>query len=275
MKNKSILGVLLSAVIMFVMIGCGQTNTSTTSKTTDSESTNTNNISNSSQRKKYLIACDSKYAPFSFEEDGKYIGIDVELIDAISKISGFEYELKPMDFNGIIPALKANQIDGSIAGMNITEERKESVDFSEGYIKSGSSIVVNANNTDINSLNDLQNKSAAVKKGTTGAKFAEDNEKKYGLKINYFEDSPSMFQAVENGNCDFLVEDFPVISYKIKVDTNSKLRIAVNEIKEAPYNGFAVNKGENQELLEKFNDGLSKIKENGEYDRIVEQYITD
>lgn len=269
MKKKSILGALLSAVIVFGMIGCGQSNTSKTNKTTDSES------SNSSQGKKYLIACDAKYAPFSFEEDGKYRGIDVELIDAISKVEGFEYELKPMDFNGIIPALKANQIDGSIAGMNITEKRKQSVDFSDGYIKSGSSIVVNANNTDINSLYDLKNKSAAVKKGTTGAKFAEDNEKKYGLKINYFEDSPSMFQAVENSNCDFLVEDFPVISYKIKVDTNAKLRIAVSEIEEAPYNGFAVNKGENQELLQKFNDGLAKVKENGEYNKIVEQYISN
>ena len=275
MKKNSILGVLLSAVIMFGMIGCSQTSTSTTSKTTDLESSNSENTSTSSQGKKYLIACDAKYAPFSFEEDGKYRGIDVELIDAISKIEGFEYELKPMDFNGIIPALKANQIDGSIAGMNITEERKQSVDFSDGYIKSGSSIVVNANNTDINSLDDLQNKSAAVKKGTTGAKFAEDNEKKYGLKISYFEDSPSMFQAVENGNCDFLVEDFPVISYKIKVDINAKLRIAVDEIEEAPYNGFAVNKGENQELLQKFNDGLAKVKENGEYNKIVEQYISN
>lgn len=223
--------------------------------------------------KVYFIACDAKYAPFSFEENGKYMGIDVELIEAISKIEGFKYELKPMDFSGIIPALQAGQIDGSIAGMNITEKRKESVDFSDGYIKSGSSIVANKDNTDINSLDDLAGKTAAVKKGTTGAAFAEDNEAKYGLKINYYDDSPSMFKAVENGNADFLVEDYPVISYQIKVDPNAKLRVAVDEIEAAPFNGFAVKKGVNQELLAMFNEGLKKLKENGEYAKIVGQYL--
>ena len=59
--------------------------------------------------KVYLIACDAKYAPFSFEENGKYRGIDVELLAAIAKIEGFKYELKPMDFSGIIPAIKAGR----------------------------------------------------------------------------------------------------------------------------------------------------------------------
>lgn len=259
--NKKTLPVILviTVLMMGLFAGCSKVNTGTSSKST--------------KDKVYLIACDAKYAPFSFEENGKYRGIDVELIDAISKVEGFKYELKPMDFSGIIPAIVSDQIDGSIAGMNITEKRKESVDFSDGYIKAGSSIVVNKNNTDINTLDDLKGKTAAVKKGTTGAAFAEANQKKYGLKINYYDDSPSMFKAVEDGNADFLVEDYPVISYQIKVDPSSKLRVAVKELGEVPYDGFAVKKGANQELLKMFNDGLKKIKDSGEYDKIVGQYL--
>jgi len=257
--NKKQLTVILMITILLLSLlsGCGTTKTS----------------SSVPADKVYSIACDAKYAPFSFEENGQYKGIDVELLAAIAKSEGFKYQLKPMDFSGIIPAIKAGQIDGSMAGMNITEKRKESVDFSEGYIKSGSSIVVSYKNTDINSLDNLKGKKAAVKKGTTGAIFAEDNQKKYELKISYYDDSPSMFQAVKNGNADFLVEDYPVISYEIKVDSVKNFRVAVNEIEAAPFNGFAVNKGQNPKLLAMFNEGLKKIKASGEYNKIVGQYL--
>jgi glutamine transport system substrate-binding protein len=259
MNKKSLVGILLASVMSVgIMSGCGA------AKNDSSKSSDGN--------KKYIIACDSKYAPFSFEENGKYKGIDVELLDAIAKEEKIEYELKPMDFDGIIPGLTSNQLDGAIAGMSITDERKKSLDFSDGYFVSGLSLVVNKDNTEINGENDLNGKSASIKKGTAGTKFAEDNESKYGLKLNYFDDSPSMFQAVENKNCDFLLEDYPVIAYKIKVDPNSKLKIAGEKLTNVDY-GFAVKKGENADLLKKFNEGLKKLKENGEYDKIVGQYI--
>ncbi len=81
--------------------------------------------------KKYIIATDATYAPFEFQENGKYIGIDVDLITEIAKVEGFEFELKPMDFGGIIPALQSGQIDGAIAGASITEERKEIFNYLE------------------------------------------------------------------------------------------------------------------------------------------------
>ena len=259
MNKKSLVGILLASVMSVgIMSGCGA------AKNDSSKSSDGN--------KKYIIACDSKYAPFSFEENGKYKGIDVELLDAIAKEEKIEYELKPMDFDGIIPGLTSNQLDGAIAGMSITDERKKSLDFSDGYFVSGLSLVVNKDNTEINGENDLNGKSASIKKGTAGTKFAEDNESKYKLKLNYFDDSPSMFQAVENKNCDFLLEDYPVIAYKIKVDPNSKLKIAGEKLTNVDY-GFAVKKGENADLLKKFNEGLKKLKENGEYDKIVNQYI--
>ncbi len=259
MNKKTLIGILLASVMsVSVLAGCGAAKK-------DSSNGGDGN-------KKYVIACDAKYAPFSFEEDGKYKGIDVELLAAIAKEENFDYDLKPMDFNGIIPGITSNQLDGAIAGMSITDERKQTLDFSDGYFQSGLSLVVNKDNNDIKSVNDLNGKSASLKKGTAGATFAEDNESKYGLKLNYFDDSPSMFQAVENKNCDFLLEDYPVIAYKIKVDPDSKLKIAGDKLTNVDY-GFAVKKGENADLLKKFNEGLKKLKDNGEYDKIVGQYI--
>ena len=261
MKKKILLSALMTSVLsLSLFAGCGGA---------------TNNDSNKLDEEvidKYMIACDAKYAPFSLEEDGKYKGIDVELLDAIANEEGFVYELKPMDFNGIIPGLTSNQLDGAIAGISITDERKQVLDFSDGYFESGLSLVVNSENTEINGESDLEGKSAAIKKGTAGSMFAEDNAEKYNLTLNYFDDSPTMFLDVENNNSDFLMEDYPVIAYKIKTAGDSKLRIAGEKLSSVDY-GFAVCKGKNQDLLQKFNDGLKKLKENGEYDRIVGQYI--
>jgi len=152
MNKKSLVGILLASVMSVgIMSGCGA------AKNDSSKSSDGN--------KKYIIACDSKYAPFSFEENGKYKGIDVELLDAIAKEEKIEYELKPMDFDGIIPGLTSNQLDGAIAGMSITDERKKSLDFSDGYFVSGLSLVVNKDNTEINGESDLNGKSASIKKG--------------------------------------------------------------------------------------------------------------
>jgi len=225
------------------------------------------------QTKKYTIACDAKFAPFSMEVNGQYKGIDVQLLDAIAKAEGFQYELKPMDFSGIIPGLVSGQLDGAIAGINITEERKQSVDFSDGYIESGLAVVTSKSNTSIGKMEDLNGKMAAVKKGTAGAKFAEDNKDKYNLNISYYDDSPSMMLAVANGNADFLMEDYPVINYQIKIGEQDKLKIAVDSVIAPPSYGFAVKKGDNAELLKMFNERLKKIKADGTYDKIVGEYI--
>ncbi len=221
----------------------------------------------------YTIACDQAFAPFSIQaEDGSYYGIDVELLDAIAEIEGFSYELQPMDFSGIIPALVSGTIDGAIAGMNITEERKESVDFSDGYYESPSSLVVRLDDESITSFEDLEGKVAACKEGTTGQIWCEDNADVYGFTVTTYPDSVSMMMAVSNEQADFLIEDYPVITYQIAIGEQDNLRVAIDAIEEAPQNGFAVKRGENAELLAMFNDGLAKIRENGTYDEIISQY---
>lgn len=258
MKKRTLISTLIVSILSVgIFAGCGASKEKSAKE---------------GEKKTYEIACDAKYAPFSFEKDKKYQGIDVELLEAIAKEEGFEYNLKPMDFSAIIPGITSGQLDGAIAGMSITEERKQALDFSNGYFESGLSVVVNADNNKINKTDDLKDKTVAVKKGTAGSIFAEENQERYNLKLNYLEDSPTMFLDVENNNSDFLLEDYPVIAYKIKTTGDSKLKIVGDKLTTVDY-GFAVNKGQNAELLKMFNEGLDKLKENGKYDEILSKYV--
>ncbi|MCP3739607.1 transporter substrate-binding domain-containing protein [Rossellomorea sp. BNER] len=221
--------------------------------------------------KVYKVGVDTTYPPFEFKKDGEYKGIDIELINAIAENQGFEIELSSMDFGGIIPAMQAGELDIAIAGMSITDKRKKVVDFSDPYFEAGLSLVVKGGNTDIKTINDLKGKTVAVKKGTTGATFAQENAKEKGFEVVQFNDSPAMFQEVANGNADALIEDYPVIAYAI-AQKELGLEIVGDRLNGDQY-GIAVLKGENQDLLEKINKGLKELKENGKYDEILKTYL--
>ena len=260
MKKWTLLALLLAVLI--VLAACG-----------DSEEESGSGESGGGEGESYRVGIDTTYPPFEFEEDGEYTGIDIDLIKAIAENQDFEIDFNPMDFGGIIPALQADQLDVAIAGMSITDERKEIVDFSDPYFDAGLSLVVAEDNSDITSLEDLEGKTVAVKSGTTGAQFARDNEAEYGYEISQFEDSPSMFQEVSNGNADVLLEDYPVIAYAI---AESELALkTVGERLTGDQYGIAVLKGENAELLEKINAGLQELRDSGEYDEILNKYIAE
>ncbi|MCM3612163.1 transporter substrate-binding domain-containing protein [Planococcus sp. MERTA32b] len=263
MKKFSFLMMLLA--LMLFIAACGS----------DGESTSGGEGSGTEggEGETYEVGIDTTYPPFEYEVDGEYTGIDIDLINAIAEDQGFNINFNPMDFGGIIPALQAGQLDIAIAGMSITDERKEVVDFSDPYFDAGLTLVVQADNSDITSLEDLEGKTVAVKSGTTGAEFARENEDEYGYEIAQFEDSPSMFQEVSNGNADVLLEDYPVIAYAI-AESGLDLKTAGDRLTGDQY-GIAVLKGENADVLEKINAGLQELRDSGEYDEILNKYISE
>ncbi|WP_254664088.1 amino acid ABC transporter substrate-binding protein/permease [Paenibacillus sp. HGF5] len=221
--------------------------------------------------KTYQIGTDVTFAPFEFQDaSGKFVGIDMDLLDAIAKDQNFKYEIKPLGFNAAVQALEANQVDGVIAGMSITDERKQKFDFSDPYFDSGVVMAIRQDQESIKSYEDLKGKKVAVKTGTEGYSFAESISSKYGFTIVPFDDSAQMYDDVKTGNSVACFDDFPVLAYG--VEQNNGLKI-VTEMEPGASYGFAVSKGRNQELLEKFNAGLVNLKASGEYDRIKEKYI--
>ncbi|WP_239256168.1 amino acid ABC transporter substrate-binding protein/permease [Listeria ilorinensis] len=219
----------------------------------------------------YTIATDETFAPFEFKDsNGDLVGIDMDILAAIAKDQGFTYEVKPMGFNAAVQALEAGQVDGVIAGMSITDERKQKFDFSDPYFESGVVMAISEDNNDIKSYKDLKGEKVAVKTGTEGYQFAEANQDKYGYTLVPFDDSASMYEDVKGGNSVACFDDYPVLAYGVK--QGNGLKIVTEKEKGGSY-GFAVKKGQNQELLQMFNQGLADIKASGEYDKILDKYI--
>jgi polar amino acid transport system substrate-binding protein len=219
----------------------------------------------------YVIATDTTFAPFEFQDaQGKFVGIDMDLIREIAKDQNFTVDIKPLGFDAALQAVQANQAAGVIAGMSITDARKKVFDFSEPYFESGVQMAVLKTNEDVKSYADLKGKRVAVKNGTEGAEFAESIKDKYGFQIVSFADSASMFEEVKTGNSVAVFEDYPVLLYGIQQGNGFK---TVTPKEKGSSYGFAVNKGQNAELLKKFNDGLNHLKANGRYDEIIKTYL--
>ena len=221
--------------------------------------------------KTYIIATDTTFAPFEFEDaSGKKIGIDMDLLAAIAEDQGFKYEVQSLGFSAAVTALEAKQCDGVIAGMSITDERKQKFDFSEPYFDSGVVMGIAATDDTIKSYDDLKGKNVAIKVGTEGATFAESIKDKYGFTTTTFDDSANMYEDVKAGNSVACFEDYPVLGYGVTQGNGLKI---VTEKEQGSSYGFAVSKGENAELLKMFNDGLKNLKDNGKYQEILDTYI--
>jgi His/Glu/Gln/Arg/opine family amino acid ABC transporter permease subunit len=220
---------------------------------------------------KYVIGTDTTFAPFEFtDSDGELVGIDMDLLRAIAKDQGFEVEIRQLGFDAALQALQSNQVDAVMAGMSITDERKEVFDFSDPYFTSGIQLGV-LEASDIESLDDLDGKTVAVKTGTQGQTFAEDHKDEYGFRVTPYSDTTDMVDAVKAGQAVGYFEDFPVLAYGIQQGSGFRL---VGEPELGGEYGFAVNKGMNPELLEKFDTGLSNLQASGEYDEIVDRYLS-
>lgn len=223
------------------------------------------------QERVYIIGTDTTYAPFEYvDENGDFVGIDMDLLEAIAEDQGFEYELRILGFNAAVQALESNQVDGVIAGMSITDERREAFDFSDPYYSSGSQFAV-LEDSNVDSLEDLEGMSVAVKTGTTGFDVATELSEEYGFTLNAFEDSVNMYEDMQVGNSTAVVEDYPVMLY---AHSTGRIRLKfIGEQQAVADNGFAVNKGENPELLQMFNDGLANLRASGEYEEIIARYL--
>lgn len=255
----------LALTMAFSLVACG-------GNSTDAPADN-NEGGDGAETKTYIIATDTTFAPFEFQnEAGEYVGIDIDLLAAIAEDQGFEYELQSLGFNAAVQALEAGQADGVIAGMSITEERQQKFDFSEPYFDSGVVMGIAADNDEIKSYEDLAGKKVAVKIGTEGASFADSIKDQYGFETVVFDDSSAMYMDVTVGNSAACFEDYPVLGYGISQDNGLKM---VTEKEQGSSYGFAVGKEKNAELLEMFNAGLANLKENGKYQEILDTYIQE
>ena len=219
---------------------------------------------------KYTIASDSSFAPFVFQDsNNKYTGIDMDLIKAIAKDQGFTIEITNPGFDAALNAVQSGQADGMIAGMSVTDARKETFDFSEPYYTANAILAVKGSST-IASYKDLKGKTIGVKNGTASQTFLTKNQSKYDYKIKTFADASSMYDSLNSGSVDAVMDDEPVVKYSISQGQKLKTPIKGTPIGDT---AFAVKKGSNPELIQMFNNGLANIKKNGQYQKILDKYL--
>ncbi|HFU4203678.1 TPA: ABC transporter substrate-binding protein/permease [Streptococcus suis] len=218
----------------------------------------------------YTIVADSSFAPFEYQdESGNYVGIDMELIKAIAEQQGFTITIQNPGFDAALNAVQAGQADAVIAGMSITDARKEIFDFSDAYYTSNILLAVK-NGSDIASYEDLKGKTVGAKNGTASYTFLESNKDKYGYTLKAFDEASGMYDSLNSGSIDALMDDEAVLLYAIQQGRDFATPIPGE--KSGEY-GFAVKKGANPELIEMFNNGLAALVESGKYDEILNKYF--
>ena len=219
---------------------------------------------------KYIIASDSSFAPFVFQDDSnQYTGIDMELIKAIAKDQGFTVEVTNPGFDAAINSVQTGQADGIIAGMSVTDARKKTFDYSDPYYTANSILAVK-DSSNIKSYEELKGKTVGVKTGTASQTFLEENKSKYGYSIKTFSDAASMYDSLNTGSVTAVMDDEPVVKYAIK--QGKKLKTPIEGTPSGQV-AFAVKKGSNPELIEMFNNGLANLKESGKYQEILDKYL--
>lgn len=218
----------------------------------------------------YTIVADSSFAPFEYQDEtGQYVGIDMELIKAIAEQQGFTITIQNPGFDAALNAVQAGQADAVIAGMSITDARKEIFDFSDAYYSSNILLAVK-NGSDIASYEDLKGKTVGAKNGTASYTFLESNKDKYGYTLKPFDEASGMYDSLNSGSIDALMDDEAVLLYAIQQGRDFATPIPGE--KSGEY-GFAVKKGTNPELIEMFNNGMAALVQSGKYDEILNKYF--
>ena len=216
------------------------------------------------------MATNASFPPYEYWDGDQMVGIDVEIAEAVCAEMGYELDKLDMDFNAIINAVTSGKADFGMAGMNVTEERQQSVAFSISYATGVQSIIVKEGSP-ITSYDDLAAEGATYKVGvqmaTTGHIYAEDE---FGVeRVVLFDNGNDATMALKNGKVDcVIIDNEPAKAY---VAANEGLVILDSAYAVEDYAAcFA--KG-NTELVEKFNAALQTLIDNGTVAEIVGKYI--
>lgn len=262
-KFKKVFAAMLTAT-MAVTAFCGLT----VSAATDSAK-----VAEIQSKGKLVLGTASGYPPFEFvsvENDGKVIGIDVELAQAIADKIGVDLEVQDMPFGELIMALSQGNCDVVIAGLPETPERAEVVDFSEVYVNDEQTIVVRAEDADkYKSLEDFKGKTVDVEMGASSETVARDEMK--DANINALSLIADCFTELSQGKCDAVVTGMVVgKQYVVNNDKYAELSEIKFENKDKPTQA-CIQKGD-EGFMELINEVIKENQDNGNFDKWIDEY---
>lgn len=218
---------------------------------------------------KLYVGTNAEFYPFEYLEDGKIVGFDAELIEAIGKKLNKEIVWKNMAFDGLLPALQSKKIDVIIAGMTATPERKKFVNFSDPYFVSNQMIIVNTDDKkskDITSYETLPNHSVGVVLGYTGDVAVSKLE---NVDVQRFNGASEAIMSLKAKKVQAVVIDSePAKNY---VKNNKGLKLISTDIAKEEYS-IAVSK-ENKKLAEDINLAYKELVNDGTFEKLITKYF--
>jgi polar amino acid transport system substrate-binding protein len=235
-----------------------------------------------------VIGSDIPYRPFEYETtSGELTGFDVDIAQAVFEDQlGVNYEFKPTSFDSIIPSLNNGNFRIIMSAMTINDTRDEKVDFSDPYFTAYQTIIVRADSS-ISSRGDLEGTVVGVQKGTTGANAAEELQSEFdgNIELNRYDQIPAAFQALKNGQVSAVINDNTVNAEFASQEDNIEFIEGEGAAVEAgqdapPYLTLTVEnygiafREDDSEFLERVDEALATIKNNGTYDEIYSEYFS-
>lgn len=214
---------------------------------------------------KLTLATNAEFPPYEYHDGDKIVGIDMDIADAIAKKLGLEVQIEDIAFDSVILEVTSGKADIGLAGISATDERKQSVDFSDTYTTSKQLIIVK-DDSPIKGSKDLEGKTVGVQTGTTGDILASDIK---DVKPERYDKGMDAVQALSQGKVDAVIIDSEVA--KKFVEETSGLKILDEAFADENY-AIAIKKG-NKELLDSVNKALSELKSDGTIDSIIAKYI--
>ena len=286
MKKKIVSVMLCAAMATTVLAGCGSSNTASTDAaaeetTEDVEAEATKEEAEDAEAAEgatdaaevttvepgvLTMGTNATFPPYEYKDGDDVVGIDAEIAQAMADKLGLQLEIVDMDFDSLVASVQSGKIDMSLAGMTVTEERKQNVDFTDSYA-TGVQVVIVKEDSDIASADDLEGKLIGVQQGTTGHlycadDFGEDNVIPYA-------NGATAVQALLQGKVDCVVIDQEPA--KAFVEANEGLKILETAYTTEDY-AAAVSK-DNPALTAALNSALQELKDDGTIQGILDKYI--
>ena len=276
---KKILSAILAGTMMCSMAigfaGCGGSGEASKTETTAPAETKavstadsaTKDSANKGENGELHMATNAFFEPYEYYENDKIVGIDAEIAEAVCDKLGYTLVIDDMDFDSIITAVQSGKADFGMAGMTVTEERKQAIDFTDTYTNAIQVIIVKEGSDKVTKIDDLNTASIGVQMGTTGDIYVTDLEKD-GAAVERFNKGADAVLALAQGKVDAVVID----------NEPAKAFVAQNEglkILEEPFENeeYAICVAKGSDLTAKINAALKELKSEGKVDEIINKYI--
>lgn len=278
MNKKLILALVLILTMLFTLLaGCGKVTNEGAQATATDKATETATAGATEEPTKgpikdvLLVGMDDNYPPMEFHDvDGKLVGFDVEMIEAVAKKLGMKVEYKFITFEGIFEGLKTDKYDCIVSAVSMTKDRLENFEFTKPYLSNGQVIVVKPGDESVKTPEDLAGKKVGVQTNTTADEACKKHLEKTSFELKRYDDIIQTFEAMNAGHIDCIVVDYAVaIEYASK--SPDKYVISSAQLTNEPIS-ICFKKG-NTALRDEVQGALEALKTDGTLAEISKKWL--